>query len=376
MRVVVAPDSFKECLSAPQVAAALAAGWSAARPGDEVRCVPMADGGEGTAEALIAATGGTRVQCRVTGPLGEPVHAAFGLSPDGRTAYIEMAAASGLHLVPLDRRDPRITTTFGTGELIRHALDRGARHIVIGIGGSATNDGGAGMAQALGFRLRNASGQELAPGGIALGQLAAIDASGVHPALKDAHIEAASDVDNPLCGPKGASHVYGPQKGAAGPSVVLLDTALAHFANVLRRDLGADVAHVPGAGAAGGLGAGLMAFCGAALRPGIGLVADACGLADALAGAGLVLTGEGRLDGQSIHGKVPVGVARLAREAGVPVVALCGTLGPGWHAVYEHGIDAVFPIAPGPVPLAEALRNAPENLERTAHNIARVWQMR
>jgi glycerate kinase len=244
---------------------------------------------------------------------------------------------------------------------------------VVGLGGSATNDGGAGMAQALGFRLYDATGNDLPPGGAALAQLVRIDATGAHGALHEARIEAACDVDNPLGGPRGASRVYGPQKGASDASIDMLDQALAHFAAVVQRDLGVDVAEVPGAGAAGGLGAGLLAFCGATLRPGVMLVAEACGLAEAIAGAALVITGEGRMDGQSAHGKAPVGVARLAREAGVPVVAVCGLLGPGWETVYAHGIDAVFPIAAGPIDQAGALRDAAKNLERTAHNIARLW---
>lgn len=376
MRVILAPDSFKECLPAPQVAEAMAAGWRAAAPGDEIRRVPMADGGEGTVEAMAAATGGARARCRVTGPLGTPVEAEYGHTPDGRTAFIEMAAASGLGLVPLECRDPRITTTRGTGELIRHALEQGARRMVVGIGGSATNDGGAGMAQALGYRLLDDGGNELPPGGAALARLARIDASGVHPTLEGARIEAACDVDNPLCGLHGASYVYGPQKGAAADSLAVLDGALAHFAAIVARDLGVVVAETPGGGAAGGLGAGLLAFCGATLRPGVALVAEACGLAEAIEGAGLVITGEGRLDGQSAHGKVPVGVARLARESGVPVVAVCGMLGPGWETVYDHGIAAVFPITPGPMPREEALGSAAANLRHAAHNIARLWHAR
>lgn len=373
MRIVIAPDSFKECASAAAVAAALACGWLRACPEAAIRTIPMADGGEGTVEALVSATSGRTRTAEVTGPLGDRVQAAYGVLGDGKTAVIEMAAASGLALVPPAQRDPRIATTRGTGELIAHALDLGARRIIVGIGGSATNDGGAGMAQALGYRLLDASGNELPPGGAALRDLATIDAQGRHAQLDQCEMLVACDVTNPLCGPLGASHVYGPQKGATPEAACELDNALRHFAGVIRDQLGVDVIELPGAGAAGGLGAGLLAFTGAKLRPGVALVAEACRLERAIAGADLVLTGEGRIDAQSAFGKVPVGVAQIAAKHGVPTVAVAGAIGDGFEAVYKHGICAVFGITRAPQPIEEAYARTTTALEETAEAIARLW---
>lgn len=373
MRIVIAPDSFKECASAAEVAAALARGWLRACPDAELRVIPMADGGEGTVAALVSATAGRMETLEVTGPLGERVRAAYGVLGDGHTAVIEMAAASGLALVPVEWRDPRVTTTRGTGELIAHALDAGARRIIVGIGGSATNDGGAGMAQALGYRLLDALGNELPPGGAALHDLTTIDARGRHVRLDACEILVACDVTNPLCGPLGASVVYGPQKGATPEAVDELDGALRHFADVIRGQLGADVIDVPGAGAAGGLGAGLLAFAGARLRPGVALVAEACGLEEAIAVADLVLTGEGRIDAQSAFGKTPTGVAQIAAAHGVPVVAVAGAIGEGFEAVYEHGICAVFGITRAPQSLEKAYACTETALEETAEAVARLW---
>ena len=373
MRVIIAPDSFKECAPAAVVSDALAAGWRRVFPHASLVQVPMADGGEGTVEALVAATGGSNATLRVTGPLGEPVEAAYGILGDGTTAVIEMAAASGLPLVAPEQRDPRRATTFGTGELIRDALDRGMRRIIAGIGGSATNDGGAGMAQALGFSLRNEHGGELPRGGAALAGLARIDDSGKHPLLDACEILVACDVANPLCGPQGASMVYGPQKGATEAAARELDGALAHYAGVIQKQWGLSVAETPGAGAAGGLGAGLIAFARAALRPGVEIVAEACGLQEKMAGADLVLTGEGRLDGQSVHGKTPVGVARIAKRLGIPAVAVAGSLGAGYEQVYGEGIHAVFSICRSPMPLCDAVAHAESLLADTAENIARLW---
>ena len=375
MRVVIAPDSFKECASAEAVSAALAAGWLRVYPEADVVRVPMADGGEGTVAALVAATGGSLTTATVTGPLGEPVVATYGVLGDGATAIIEMAAASGLPLVPPERRDPRVATTHGTGELIRNALDRGAGRIIVGIGGSATNDGGAGMAQALGFSLMDRRGKELQPGGAALAQLARIDSSRKHPRLDACEILVACDVTNPLCGPNGASRVYGPQKGASETTVLELDAALRHYGKVIEEQLGVSVSDVPGAGAAGGLGAGLLAFANAKLRPGVELVAEACALAERMRGAYLVITGEGRLDAQSAQGKTPVGVARIAKRQGIPVVAVAGTLGEGYAQVYDHGIDAVFSICRGPIALDEAMSRAEELLADAAETIARLWKV-
>jgi len=372
MRIVIAPDSFKECASALEVAQAIARGWSRVFPDAETVLVPMADGGEGTVEALVAATRGTKIEIAVTGPMGDPVTAIYGILGDGRTAVIEMAAASGLPLVPATARDPRVATTRGTGDLIRDALDRGMRRIILGIGGSATNDGGAGMAQALGFSLLDKEGAELPPGGAALARLRRIETTNKHPGLEGAEIHVACDVENPLCGPHGASCVYGPQKGADESTVLELDTALRHFASRVKEALGVDVLDMPGAGAAGGLGAGLVAFTGARLCRGVDLVADACGLREQIARADLVITGEGRLDAQTAHGKTPAGVARIAKEAGVPVVAIAGMMDKGCEALYSIGIDAMILICPEPMPLEESMARAGELIENAAETVARL----
>jgi glycerate kinase len=325
MRILVAPDKFRGTLTGAEAARAIASGWRRARPDDEIEEVPLADGGEGTLDVLVQAFNGRRRTATVTGPLGDPTEADYGLIPreGGPLGVVEMSRASGLRLLPEDRRDVTRATTRGTGELILAAA-RTSSEILVSIGGSATNDGGAGMAQALGVRLLDGAGGDLAPGGAALLDLAAIDAGGLDPDVARARILVACDVDNPLTGPEGASAVYGPQKGATPEDVALLDRALGRLADVLLRDLGADVRELPGAGAAGGLGAGLVAFLGAELRPGVDVVMDAVGFSGRLAGADLVVTGEGRLDVQSLHGKVPAGVVRRARAAGTPVMILCG----------------------------------------------------
>lgn len=373
LKIVIAPDSFKECLPAADVAAAMARGVRAAAPDAEVVCVPMADGGEGTVRALVAATGGRLLSARVTGPLGEPVEAEYGLLGDGRTAALEMAAASGLPLVPPERRDPMAATTFGTGELIAAALELGVERIVLGIGGSATVDGGAGMAQALGARLLDAQGAPVGRGGGALAQVARIDVSALDPRLRRVECEVACDVANPLTGPRGAARVYGPQKGATPEMVERLDASLARWAEVLERDLGAHVSDTPGAGAAGGLGAGLMAFLHARLVPGVELVVKAVGLDEKVRGADLVLVGEGRLDEQTAYGKVPVGVARVARARGIPAVALVGSLGEGYEAVRKEGIAACFSIVRGPQTLRAAMDRAGELLACAAEEVVRLF---
>ena len=373
MRVVVAPDKFKGSLSAPEAARAMARGVAAAVPAAAIDVVPMADGGEGTVEALVAATSGTSREAVVAGPLGEPVRARFGMLGDGHTAVLEMAAASGLVLVPRDRRDPSRTSTRGTGELLLAAVEAGARRVVVGIGGSATNDGGAGLGQALGYRLLDAEGREIGPGGGALDRLAAIDASGRDPRLEGVEVAVACDVDNPLCGPRGASAVYGPQKGADPAMVAALDRNLDHLARVLERDLGVSVRDLPGAGAAGGLGAGLVAFASGRLEPGIALVIGAVGLADRLRDADLCLTGEGALDASSAFGKTPIGVARLARSLGCPTIALAGTVGEGAAAVLEQGIDAFFSICPGPITLDDALARGATLLEHASAQATRAF---
>src|SRR4030081_1331648 len=327
MRIVIAPNAFKGSLSALDAAKAIAEGVRAAASDADLVLVPIADGGDGTVDALGAATHGERRTLRVRGPLGEPVDAEYGLIGGRSTAVIEMAKAAGLALVPADKRDPRITTTYGVGELLQHAYDDGARHFIVGIGGSATNDGGAGMAQALGYHLLDENGLELPPGGLALKRLARIHAGGVHADWKKAEVEVACDVTNPLTGPRGASAVYGPQKGATPEMVAELDAALHHFAEIIRRDLGVDVEQLPGAGAAGGLGAGLVAFLGARLGPGAEMVMEALHLDERRTGAHLVVPGEGRIDSQTARfGKGPAAVAKHARQAGIPVVAIGGSV--------------------------------------------------
>lgn len=326
MRVLVAPDKFRGTLTARQAAEAIETGWRRARPADSLDLVPMADGGEGTLEALVEAQGGRIVAATVTGPLGDVVDAAFGLveTVDGPTGVVESARASGLAVLGEGRRDPLHTTTRGTGELIVAALEAGARRVVVCLGGSATNDGGVGMASALGIRFLDARGKDLGDGGEALLELARIDERDLHPAVAAASFLGATDVENPLCGPSGASHVYGPQKGASPNDVFLLDRALSHLAAIVHHDLGIALKDEPGAGAAGGLGFGLLAFCGARLRRGVDVVIDAVDLGGKMDGADLVITGEGSLDAQSLYGKVPAGVIRLAALLSVPVAVLCG----------------------------------------------------
>ena len=375
MKIVIAPDSFKESLSALQVADAIEAGMRAVWPDATYVKVPVADGGEGTVQALVDATGGRRVDVRATGPLGEPVDAFYGITGDGDLAVIEMAAASGLEGVPPARRDPRTATSRGTGELIRAALDAGARRFVLGVGGSATNDGGAGMLQALGVRLLDAAGNDLGPGGAALAHLARIDASGIDPRVREAGFRIACDVDNPLVGPRGASAVFGPQKGATPDSVRELDAALAHYADVVRDATGRDVAHLPGAGGGGGIAAAMVVFLDGQLGRGIEIVTQAVGLDAAVRDADLVVTGEGRIDGQTVNGKTPMGVAQVARRHGKPVVAIGGSLASDAEAVYAHGIDVVVGSVARPCSLSEALGEADANLRRAARNLAQALDL-
>lgn len=376
-RIIVAPDSFKESLSAPEVAKAIIGGIKRVLPAVEAVAVPMADGGEGLTATLVAATGGQAKTASVTGPLGTPVQACWGILGDGNTAVVEMAQASGLPLVPQDKRNPLVTTTYGTGELIREALNAGCRRLIVGIGGSATNDGGAGMAQALGVKLLDASGNAIPPGALGLELLERIDMSTLDPRVKETDIQVACDVDNPLCGPRGASAVYGPQKGATPEMVPRLDAALARLATVIARDLGKDIWELPGAGAAGGLGAGLVAFLGATLRRGIDLVMEALNLEEILAaGTDLVITGEGEINHQTAYGKVPTGVARIAAKYNIPVVALVGSIGEGANAVYDHGIKGFMSIVPRPVALSYCLENAADLLADAAERLVRLLSIR
>ncbi|MGC1333306.1 glycerate kinase [Pseudomonas sp.] len=375
MKIVIAPDSFKDSLSAAGVAAAIAEGLALALPDAQLVQCPMADGGEGTMEAILAACDGELRSLTVEGPLGAPVQARWGWLADSATAIIEMAEASGLQLVPVQQRDACTSSTYGTGELIRAALDAGALRVILAIGGSATNDAGTGMLRALGVELFGADEQPLAKGGLALAQLARVVLDGLDPRLAGVRFEVAADVDNPLCGPHGASHVFGPQKGASPAQVLQLDAALDHFADRSAEALGHDLRESPGAGAAGGMGFAAKAFLGATFRPGVQVVAELTGLEQALHGANLVITGEGRFDAQTLRGKTPFGVARAAAAQNVPVLVIAGTLGDGYEQMYAHGVTAAFALASGPMTLDEACRNAAPLLRDRARDIARVWQL-
>lgn len=373
MKIVIAPQGFKAGISGLEAAQAIARGVAAAAPRAETVLAPVADGGDGTLHALVDATGGQVFTSTVTGPLGQPLEARWGVMGDGRTAVIEMALASGLALVPQRRRNPRITTTAGTGEIMKEALERGFTRIIVGLGGSATNDGGAGFAAALGARFLDVGGRPLPPGGSALARLDRIEHSGLHPRLADATIIAATDVTNPLCGPDGASAVFGPQKGANPDMVRELDAALANYARVVARDVGSDVLDQPGAGAAGGLGAGLMAFAGATLQSGIDMVCEVLNFDEMLRDADLVITGEGRADRSTIFNKAPAGVARHAQAHGVPTLLLAGSLGPGYEELYDHSLAAVICIADRPMSFEQSLSRSAELLESAAQNATRLF---
>ncbi|OZI77748.1 glycerate kinase [Bordetella genomosp. 12] len=372
MKIVIAPDSFKESLSAAEAVRAIERGVKQACPGAHTVCVPMADGGEGTVDAVLAATGGQARQSQVHDALGRSTQAQWGWLDDG-TAVIEMASAAGLEGIPAPQRDPLAADTGGVGELILAALDAGARKLILGLGGSATTDGGSGMLRALGARFLDAQGNALAPGGAALQALARIDLSTLDARLADLDVQVACDVDNPLCGPQGAASVFGPQKGASAPQVRQLDAALGRLADVAHQTLGQDHRDAAGAGAAGGLGFAAHAFLRARFRPGVELVAELGGLAQALQGATLAFTGEGRMDAQTLRGKTPAGVARLAQQAGVPVVALAGSLGDGYEALHPAGITAAFSLMPGPHTLDHALAHAGDYLAARARDIMQLW---
>ncbi len=372
MKIVLAPDSFKESLTAREVCIAMEKGFKQIFPEAEYMHVPMADGGEGTVQSLVDATGGQIMTAMVTGPLGEPRAAAFGILGDKTTAVIEMAQASGLELLPREQRNPLITTTFGTGELIKAALDQGVKTILIGIGGSATNDGGAGMIQALGGHLKDSAGAEIGFGGGALKNLRTIDITGLDPRLAGTEVITACDVTNPLTGEFGASAIFGPQKGATPAMVRELDEGLQHFARIIRETLGKEIETVPGSGAAGGLGGGLLGFLNTELKRGIDMVISYTQLPEKMAGADLVLTGEGGMDAQTRFGKAPYGVAATAKKFGIPVIALAGNVKADSRILFEHGFDAIFPITQGAMSLPEALAKGRDNVQITAENIARV----
>lgn len=372
---VLAPDSFKESMTASEVCLAMEAGLKKVFPDANYIHVPMADGGEGTAQSLVDATGGKMFTATVTGPEGQPVEAGYGILGDGETAVIEMASASGIQYTCRNSRNPLKTTTYGTGELIRTCLDRGIKKVILGIGGSATNDGGAGMAEALGVRFYDSAGKILPRGGQALTQIHHIDLSDLDKRLDAVEILVACDVNNPLCGPHGASVIFGPQKGATPEMVRVLDAALSHYAAVISHTLHKDVADTPGAGAAGGMGAGLLAFTHCQLRRGVDIVIEYSGLQHKLSGASYCFTGEGRIDHQTRFGKTPQGVARTAKTMQVPVIAVSGSVGDGVESLYQEGIDTIFGIIPQASSIEELLRNGPQNMERTCENIGRLLQM-
>ncbi|WP_300342796.1 glycerate kinase [Fusobacterium sp.] len=372
MKIILAPDSFKESMTAKEACEVIERGMKKIIPDLECISVPMADGGEGTTQSLVDATGGEFYTQRVLGPLGESVEARFGILGDGKTAILEMAAASGLELVPKEKRDATVTTTYGTGELIKAALDKNVETILIGIGGSATNDGGAGMIQALGGKLLDSCGKEIGFGGGQLSNLCKIDLSNLDKRLEKTKIIVACDVQNPLTGVSGASHIFGKQKGANEEQRELLDKNLKHYAEIIRRDVGKDVENIPGAGAAGGLGAGLMAFLSAELKKGIEIVIEYSKLEEKMQGADLVITGEGSIDAQTRFGKTPYGVAMTAKKYGIPVIALAGNVGKDIDVLYEYGFTAIFSILPRVESLEKAILNGKENLQYMSESIARM----
>ena len=372
MKIVIAPQAFKGSISALRAAEMMADGVRRVSPDAVIELAPVADGGDGTLETLVEASGGEIRSSEVMGPLGETRTAVWGAMGDGLTAVIEMARTSGLALVAVEDRNPLVATTYGLGQAIRDALDSGFRRFILGIGGSATNDAGAGMAQALGARLLDSAGDDLPPGGAALADLDRVDLSGLDPRIAESDVAVACDVTNPLTGPVGASAVYGPQKGATPEMVERLDAALAHLAAVVRRDLGVEIDAIPGAGAAGGLGGGMIGFLGGHLEAGVDIVLETVGLEGRLADADLVITGEGSVDYQTVYNKAPIGVARLARARGIPVVAIVGSLGERYREVHNHGIDAVLAITSRPMTLEEASESVDELVTDAAEQAMRL----
>lgn len=374
MKVVIAIDSLKGSLSSMEAGMAIKDGILAAKPDAEVIVKPLADGGEGTTDALIEGMNGERIDLTVTGPMHTPVDAYYGYLKDTNTAVMEMASAAGITLVPDSEKNPLLATSYGVGEMINDAIQRGCRNFIIGIGGSVTNDGGIGMLKALGVRFLDENGEDAGEGGQALAKVARIDVSGMNPLLKECHIQVACDVNNPLCGENGSTHVYGPQKGVTEDMKKTLDEAMAHFARVTSETLENDYMNTPGAGAAGGLGYAFLAYTGAALTPGIELILDAVGLEEELSGADVVVTGEGRLDFQTAMGKAPVGVARLAKKYNAKVIAFAGSVTKEATACNKEGIDAFFPILRGVCTLAEAMDPvaARNNMTATVEQVFRL----
>lgn len=375
MKIVIAPDSFKESLTAQQVSQAVKIGLARVWPEAEYACVPIADGGEGTTQALVDATDGHIIHTQVKDPRGYDIDACYGILGDGITAVIEVAEACGLHLVPKAERDTKTTSSFGVGQLVQHALDQGVKRLIVGLGGSATTDGGSGMLSALGVRFIDAAGSSLEPSGQSLLLVKNIDTSGLDPRLGQCEILVACDVDNPLCGETGAAAFFGPQKGANQDDVQLLDSALYQFGQLTEQVQSKPVINEKGAGAAGGLGAAWLGYTNATLKPGIEVVLETVQLANTLENTDLVITGEGKIDQQTIHGKAPVGVAKLAKQKNIPVVAVAGCTGNNYQAVYQHGIDAVYTCLPRAMSLNEAFEEAEDNLINLAENIARTIQL-
>lgn len=375
MKVVIAIDSLKGSLSSMEAGMAIKDGVLAAKPDAKVVVKPLADGGEGTTDALIEGMNGERIDLTVTGPMHTPVDAYYGYLKDTNTAVMEMASAAGITLVPDSEKNPLLATSYGVGEMINDAIQRGCRNFIIGIGGSVTNDGGIGMLKALGVRFLDENGEDAGEGGQALAKVARIDVSGINPLLKECHIQVACDVNNPLCGENGSTYVYGPQKGVTEDMKKTLDEAMAHFARVTSESLENDYMNTPGAGAAGGLGFAFLAYVGATLTPGIELILDAVGLEDELSGADVVVTGEGRLDFQTAMGKAPVGVAKLAKKYNARVVAFAGSVTKEATACNKEGIDAFFPILRGVCTLADAMDpvNARNNMIATVEQVFRLF---
>lgn len=375
VKIVIASDSYKGSCSAIEVAKYIERGIRRIYKDSEIVKIPVADGGEGTVDALVIGTKGRYETLEVIGPLGEPVKAQYGIIYD-EVAVIEMAAASGITLVDKDKLNPLITTTYGTGQLIKSAMEKGIRKILVGLGGSSTNDAGVGMAQALGFSFKNEYGDEIGFGGGELVNIKEIDDTNIHPLLKETEIIAISDVKNPLYGPSGAAYIFGPQKGADSSMVKKLDNNLRYFGDLIKKYLNKDISNIPGAGAAGGLGAGLIAFCGASIEPGIEKILDILDIDSSIKDADLVITGEGKIDGQSKYGKVPVGVAKRAQRYNVPVIAIVGSVGKGAKDVYDYGINWIYDIINKPMTLNEAIENVGTLIEDAAENVARMYKMK
>tara|TARA_B100001750_G_scaffold241513_1_gene253052 strand:- start:697 stop:1830 length:1134 start_codon:yes stop_codon:yes gene_type:complete len=375
MKILIAPQSYKGSISAIKVAEAIKEGALNIFPSIESLIIPVADGGDGTLETLVESTSGIIHNSNATGPLGNSIPIIWGTLGDSKTAIIEMARISGLALVPQNKRNPYYTTSYGLGEIIKEALDLGYRKFIIGIGGSATNDGGAGMAQALGAKLTDANKKSIDFGGLALNEITKIDISGIDPRINESEILVACDVNNPLCGPNGASFVYGPQKGASPKMVKTLDDALYHFGSQLISDTGINIMEIEGSGAAGGIGGGMVGFLNAKLKPGVEIVLDTLDFDKSLKNVDLVITGEGQIDFQTVFSKAPIGVAKHAKKYNIPVIAICGSLGENYQDVHSHGIDAVIPIIPKPMDLKKASDNAYELIKNTSEQIFRILKI-